>query len=80
LRADIRCADGAPVLSTAYESSVPGLHFIGPASAASFGPVARFVYGAVYPSRRLARRLSRRTRRSAPPEPVASHVTSPVLR
>lgn len=80
LRADIRCADGAPVLSTAYESSVQGLHFIGPASAASFGPVARFVYGAIYPSRRLARRLSRRTRRSAPPEPVASHVTSPVLR
>ncbi len=34
-----------PRLSRHYESSIPGLHFIGPASATSFGPVCRFVFG-----------------------------------
>lgn len=58
LRRRIRTVDGAPALSADYETSVPGLHVIGPASADSFGPVARFVFGAVYPARRLARRLS----------------------
>jgi lysine/ornithine N-monooxygenase len=56
----IHCADGTPVLSTKYESSVPGLYFIGPASAASFGPVSRFVFGATYPAKLLARHLSAR--------------------
>lgn len=54
----IQCADGTPVLSTKYESSVPGLYFMGPASAASFGPVSRFVFGAAYPAKLLARHLS----------------------
>jgi hypothetical protein len=60
----IRRRGGAPALSPAYESSVPGLHFIGPVAANSFGPVARFVFGVIYPSRRLARELSRHGRRS----------------
>jgi cation diffusion facilitator CzcD-associated flavoprotein CzcO len=46
VRAAIKTADGAPVLNSAFESSVPGLHFVGIASALSFGPVMRFVYGA----------------------------------
>jgi hypothetical protein len=58
LRSHIRTIDGSPVLSTNYESSMPGLYFIGPASADSFGPVARFVFGVKHPSRRLARHLS----------------------
>jgi lysine/ornithine N-monooxygenase len=80
LRASIYCADGAPILSADYESSVPGLHFAGPMVAASFGPVARFVFGAIYPSRRLARHLSRRARCRTASTPVAARVTSPVLR
>ena len=48
LRAAIKAAAGAPVLNRAFESSVPGLHFVGLASAPSFGPVMRFVYGARY--------------------------------
>lgn len=48
----------APQLSRHYESSVPGLHFIGPASANSFGPVCRFVYGTYHPARHLARHLA----------------------
>jgi lysine/ornithine N-monooxygenase len=50
--------EGAPQLSAHYETSVPGLHFIGPAAANSFGPVCRFVYGTDHPARHLARHLS----------------------
>jgi len=53
----IRLVDGAPQLSSHYETSVPGLHFIGPAAANSFGPVCRFVYGTYHPARDLARYL-----------------------
>ena len=44
----------APHLSRRYESSVPGLHFIGPAAAPSFGPVCRFVFGSFHPARDLS--------------------------
>jgi hypothetical protein len=54
----IRRIERAPLLSGHYESSVPGLHFIGPVAANSFGPVCRFVYGASYPARHLAQYLS----------------------
>jgi thioredoxin reductase len=54
----IRMVEQAPQLSAHYETSVPGLHFIGPAAANSFGPVSRFVYGTCYPSRHLAGYLS----------------------
>jgi hypothetical protein len=56
--ARIRTVQNAPVLSTNYESSVRGLYFIGGASANSFGPVARFAFGAIHPSRRLTRHFS----------------------
>jgi cation diffusion facilitator CzcD-associated flavoprotein CzcO len=58
LLALIAMSDGAPALSRDYESSVPGLYVIGPAAALSFGPVNRFVFGAVHPARRLARVLA----------------------
>ncbi|MER8887372.1 NAD(P)-binding domain-containing protein [Mesorhizobium sp. M0816] len=53
----IRLVEGAPQLSAHYETSVPGLHFIGPAAANSFGPVCRFVYGTHHPAHHLARHL-----------------------
>jgi thioredoxin reductase len=53
IRAELRTVAGAPILSTNYESSVSGLHFVGPISAASFGPVMRFVLGTKHPSRSL---------------------------
>ena len=60
----IRQSDGAPRLSRHFESSVPGLYFVGPASAASFGPLFRFVAGAPYTVRTVANRLARtRSRR-----------------
>jgi thioredoxin reductase len=54
----IRLVERAPQLSAHYETSVPGLHFIGPAAANSFGPVSRFVYGTYHPARHLAHHLS----------------------
>jgi thioredoxin reductase len=54
----IRCVDGAPLLSRHFETSVPGLFMIGLASANSFGPLARFAYGARFAARRLAARLN----------------------
>ena len=49
----IRRTGDAPALSRHYESSIPGLHFVGPAAANSFGPVSRFVYGTPHPARHL---------------------------
>jgi thioredoxin reductase len=46
-----------PVLSEAFESSVPGLHFVGVAAANSFGPVMRFAFGAGFTARHLTQRL-----------------------
>lgn len=60
LRGAIRTADGAPALNRNFESSVPGLYFIGLASANSFGPLARFAFGAGFTATRLARHLSSR--------------------
>jgi hypothetical protein len=58
LRAGIRTIEGAPALSPDFESSVPGLHFAGVASANTFGPVMRFLLGARYASRRLTRHFA----------------------
>lgn len=48
MRVAIQTVGGSPRLNSAFEASVPGLHFIGPASAASFGPLFRFVVSAEY--------------------------------
>ena len=55
----LRLVEGTPVLSANYETSVPGLHFVGLASANSFGPVMRFVAGAVHPAHRLGHHLAK---------------------
>jgi thioredoxin reductase len=67
----------APRLTSHFESSVPGLYFVGAASAFSFGPLFRFVAGAAYTAPTLAGHLSRtqssvavRTARVASPVPV----------
>jgi cation diffusion facilitator CzcD-associated flavoprotein CzcO len=57
LVAGIRDVDGAPKLSRNFETSIPGLFFIGPASANSFGPMLRFAAGAGFTARRLSRYL-----------------------
>jgi thioredoxin reductase len=58
LRAQIRAVEDTPVLSRSFEASVPGLHFIGTISANQFGPLARFVCGAKFTSRRVSNHLA----------------------
>lgn len=62
LRARIRRTERAPALSSAFESSVDGLYFVGTAAAYSFGPLFRFVAGARYASPTVARDIARRRR------------------
>jgi thioredoxin reductase len=50
--------EDTPVLSTNFESSIPGLYVVGLASAASFGPLCRFAFGAQFTSDRIARHLA----------------------
>jgi len=57
LRSAIQRRASAAWLDHHFQSSVPGLHFIGPASAMSFGPLFRFVVGAEYSARVVTARL-----------------------
>jgi thioredoxin reductase len=59
VRRGIRSVEDTPVLSSNFESSVPGLYFVGAASANSFGPMARFAFGAGFTSRRLSSHLAK---------------------
>ncbi len=58
LRGAIQRLETAPRLSAVFEASVSGLHFIGPASAMSFGPLFRFVVGAEYTARIVSAHLA----------------------
>ncbi|WP_378949795.1 NAD(P)-binding domain-containing protein [Mesorhizobium sp. ANAO-SY3R2] len=60
---------GAPALSRSFESSVPGLYFVGLSSAATFGPLQRFVHGTDFAARTVARALAA----------SASHTAAPVF-
>jgi hypothetical protein len=51
----VDCVDGYPVLSAGFESSLPGLHFLGASAVGSFGPLMRFVAGTGYAAHALTR-------------------------
>ena len=61
LVAGVRVAGTAPVLDTGFQSSVPGLYFVGLSAAQTFGPVQRFVFGADFTARRVSRRIAARS-------------------
>jgi thioredoxin reductase len=48
-----------PRLSAHFESSVPGLYFVGAISATSFGPSMRFIAGSDFTSQRIVKHLMR---------------------
>ena len=52
--------ENTPVLSRYFETSIPGLYFIGVTAANTFGPVMRFVYGAGYAARTVSAGIGRR--------------------
>ncbi len=60
LRSAVDRRERSPRLDAGFQSSVPGLRFIGPASAMSFGPLFRFVVGADYTARTVASDLASR--------------------
>ena len=59
LRAGIQTVEQTPVLSANFESSVPGLYFVGTSSANTFGPLMRFVFGARFTAQRLSTHLAK---------------------
>jgi len=59
LRAKIATDRGSPVLSHWFETSVPGLYFVGLTSLRAFGPLYRFVAGCGAAARRVARAITR---------------------
>lgn len=56
LLAAVRCSAGMPELRAGFESSVPGLHFLGSVAVHSFGPINRFITGTWYAGPALTRR------------------------
>lgn len=81
LRASIESEMGVPVLGPSFETSVPGLYFIGATTLPAFGPIFRFVLGCTPAAARVARAIQRRRRalrrtgvvsRSGPGFPIRS--------
>src|SRR6266851_5886827 len=70
LVSSVRTVGGSPVLGPSFESSVPGLYFLGAPAALSFGPVLRFVSGGVFATRTLARSITGHAERH--PAPLAA--------
>jgi pyruvate/2-oxoglutarate dehydrogenase complex dihydrolipoamide dehydrogenase (E3) component len=54
----VAAVEETPILSADFQSSVPGLYFVGPIAANSFGPLMRFAVGARFVARRLSRHLA----------------------
>ena len=75
-RSKIKAVNGTPVLSSAFESSISGLYFVGIAAANSFGPVMRFAYGAGFAARSLARTMLKSIPRDSISIPVPAVLTS----
>ena len=59
IRGEIRSLTNSPILSADFQSTVPGLYFVGIAAANDFGPMMRFAYGSDYTARRVARHLEK---------------------
>ena len=71
LRASIAREGAAPLLDARFQTSVAGLFVVGIASAPTFGPVMRFMFGAKHVAPVLARHLATRAARK-PTQVVAT--------
>lgn len=63
LSGGLATAKGFPLMRKGYESSIPGLHFMGAPSAWTYGPLMFFVAGTDFSARRLAAHVNAKTRR-----------------
>jgi cation diffusion facilitator CzcD-associated flavoprotein CzcO len=57
IRSTINVLERTPVLASNFESSIPGLYFVGISAANSFGPLMRFAFGADFAARHITQRL-----------------------
>jgi len=76
IRSRLKALNRVPVLSSSFESSIPGLYFAGVAAANSFGPVMRFAFGAGFAARTLTRAVAKSLSREPALVPVASAMTT----
>ena len=76
IRSKIKTVAGSPILSTTFESSVPGVYFAGLAAANSFGPVMRFAFGAGFAARRITETMVKALAHNPAQVPVRSVATS----
>jgi thioredoxin reductase len=76
IRSKIKTVAGSPILSSTFESSVPGVYFAGLAAANSFGPVMRFAFGAGFAARRITETMVKALAHSPTQVPVRSVATS----
>jgi hypothetical protein len=65
------------VLSSMFESSVPGLYFVGLAAANTFGPLMRFAFGARFAAERISKAMQSLSSRNAVSALTASRVATP---
>ena len=61
LNRQIKDLNRTPILSSNFESSVPGLYFAGVSAANTFGPMMRFAFGASFTARHLAKAMVKAT-------------------
>jgi len=65
LRSGLACLSGWPALGADFQSSIPGLYFVGFPAAGSFGPLMRFVCGTAFAAPRVAAAVAAKARRAA---------------
>ena len=75
IRSKLKSVNGTPVLSSNFESSVPGLYFTGLVAANSFGPVMRFAFGAGFAAKRLTQAMLTSLARNPTSVPTSSVAT-----
>lgn len=76
IRSQLKTLGGSPALSSSFESSVPGIYFVGIAAANSFGPVMRFAFGAGFAARRLTQTMAKASAQGPAFVPVAKVATT----
>jgi FAD-dependent urate hydroxylase len=76
IRRQIAVVAGSPLLSSTFESSVPGLYFVGLAAANTFGPLMRFAFGAGFAAERISKAIQNLRSRNAVSTPASRVVTS----
>jgi thioredoxin reductase len=69
LRRLLHQVEDTPVLSSHFETSVPGLYMVGLVSANSFGPLTRFAYGAKFTAKRISKHVVAKACASASSRP-----------